>query len=188
MENNQDGDTTNEANKLEKDVSPDDLCLYYLDPQGMIQGPYLGVDIISWFDQGFFGTDLPVRLADVPEGTPFRELGEIMPHLRALDGQVNDIDQNLELEKCGAFGENLGSDLPSASGSGITESSVGNGPRPSLPEFNCLPAELAQLRISETEDPQLPHFKGQSFHDIAAEDKGNLCDVLLLWVFIYIAS
>ncbi|XP_039029441.1 GRB10-interacting GYF protein 1-like [Hibiscus syriacus] len=37
---------------------PEHLSLYYLDPQGVIQGPYLGIDIITWFEQGYFGTDL----------------------------------------------------------------------------------------------------------------------------------
>lgn len=188
MELKQNGDTNTEANELVKDVPPDDLCLFYLDPQGMTQGPYLGVDIISWFEQGFFGTDLPVRVEDAPEGTPFRDLGEIMPHLKAWDGQANDVNQNLELEESGAFGVNLGSNLPSV-GSGISDSSVAKEPSPSLPEFNSLPAELVHLRISETEDPQqLPHFKGQRFHDFVAQDEGNLCHLLVLWVFLYIAS
>lgn len=64
----------------------EELSLYYLDPQGEIQGPFLGVDIISWFEQGFFGTDLPVRLADAPEGTPFQHLGVVMPHLNGKQG------------------------------------------------------------------------------------------------------
>lgn len=62
-------------------LPPGELSLYYLDPQGEIQGPFLGLDIISWFEQGFFGADLPVRLADAPEETPFQDLGVVMPHL-----------------------------------------------------------------------------------------------------------
>ncbi|XP_024017613.1 uncharacterized protein LOC21400473 [Morus notabilis] len=167
------GNTSGEDRELEKNVPPEDLCLYYLDPQGVIQGPYLGVDIISWFEQGFFGRDLPVRLADAPEGTPFRDLGEIMPHLKALDGQVNNIDQSLEMEEAGGFGVNVGSNSPSSAlVSGVSDSSVGNEPRSLLPEFIDLPAKLVQLRISEPEDPQqLPHFKGQNFHDFVAQDE-----------------
>ena len=60
----------------------EEMSFLYQDPQGDVQGPFLGVDIISWFDQGFFSTDLPVRLLDVPEGTPFKALGEVMPHLK----------------------------------------------------------------------------------------------------------
>ncbi|KAF3786297.1 hypothetical protein EJ110_NYTH22901 [Nymphaea thermarum] len=62
--------------------NPEDMSLFYRDPQGVVQGPFLGVDIISWFEQGFFGTDLPVCLSDAPEGTPFQELGDVMPHLK----------------------------------------------------------------------------------------------------------
>lgn len=61
---------------------PEELNLFYLDPQGNIQGPFLGLDIISWFEQGFFGTDLPVCLLGAPEGMPFLPLGDVMPHLK----------------------------------------------------------------------------------------------------------
>lgn len=174
MQHNQNGNATGEDKELEKNVPPEDLCLYYLDPQGVTQGPYLGVDIISWFEQGFFGTDLPVRLADAPEGTPFQDLGEIMPHLKAWDGQGNSINQSLEIEDSGTFGVNLGSTSPSSAPvSGISDSSVGKEPSPPLPEFNGLPAELVRFRVSEPEDPQqLPHFKGQSFHEFVALDEG----------------
>ncbi|XP_044501243.1 uncharacterized protein LOC123222499 [Mangifera indica] len=67
-------------------VSLEDLSLFYLDPQGVIQGPYMGIDIIMWFEQGYFGTDLPVRLSDAPAGSAFQELGEIMPHLKVKTG------------------------------------------------------------------------------------------------------
>ncbi|XP_078432958.1 uncharacterized protein LOC144704415 isoform X2 [Wolffia australiana] len=73
-------------------VPPEEMSFLYQDPQGDVQGPFLGVDIISWFDQGFFGTDLPVRLSDAPEGTPFKALGEVMPalKLRAKDADVSE--------------------------------------------------------------------------------------------------
>ncbi|CAN4124143.1 unnamed protein product [Withania somnifera] len=70
------------TNLLGRGIPPEELSLYYRDPQGEIQGPFLGADIISWFDQGFFGLDLPVRLEDAPEDSPFFELGNIMPHLK----------------------------------------------------------------------------------------------------------
>ncbi|XP_062110761.1 uncharacterized protein LOC133822435 isoform X2 [Humulus lupulus] len=170
-EDNQNGDTSIDLNGLEKDVLPEDLCLCYLDPQGMTQGPYLGVDIISWFEQGFFGTDLPVRLADAPAGTPFRDLGEVMPHLKAWDGQGYNINQNVDLEESGAFGVVLGTNLPSAPAFGNADLSIGNEPSPSLPEFNNLPDELVRLRISEDENPQQPHFKDQSFHGFDGQDE-----------------
>ena len=52
----------NISEQLTSGIMPEQLSLYYRDPQGEIQGPFLGVDIISWFDQGFFGADLPVRV------------------------------------------------------------------------------------------------------------------------------
>ncbi|KAL3676449.1 hypothetical protein R1sor_026397 [Riccia sorocarpa] len=63
-------------------VPPEELSLYYTDPQGEMQGPFLGSDIIDWFEAGFFGLDLPVRLADAPSTAPFTSLGNVMPHLK----------------------------------------------------------------------------------------------------------
>ncbi|KAL0369072.1 UNVERIFIED_CONTAM: protein ESSENTIAL FOR POTEXVIRUS ACCUMULATION 1 [Sesamum calycinum] len=60
-----------------------DLVLYYKDPQGEIQGPFSGSDIISWFEAGYFGIELQVRLAGAPADCPFSFLGDVMPHLRA---------------------------------------------------------------------------------------------------------
>ncbi|KAI3460317.1 hypothetical protein Pfo_016980 [Paulownia fortunei] len=63
--------------------SPEDLVLYYKDPQGEIQGPFAGSDIISWFEGGYFGIELQVRLASAPADYPFSLLGDVMPHLCA---------------------------------------------------------------------------------------------------------
>ncbi|KAL2521063.1 GYF domain-containing protein [Forsythia ovata] len=63
--------------------SPEGLVLYYKDPQGEIQGPFAGSDIIAWFEAGYFGIDLQVRLAGAPADSPFALLGDVMPHLRA---------------------------------------------------------------------------------------------------------
>ncbi|KAL4311030.1 hypothetical protein GQ457_01G050360 [Hibiscus cannabinus] len=63
--------------------SPEDLILHYKDPQGEIQGPFSGIDIIGWFEAGYFGIDLEVRLASAPKDSPFFLLGDVMPHLRA---------------------------------------------------------------------------------------------------------
>ena len=62
-------------------TSSGDLSLFYIDPQGEVQGPFLGMDIVGWFQAGFFGIDLLVRLSNAPEGTPFTRLGDIMPDL-----------------------------------------------------------------------------------------------------------
>lgn len=175
-----------EAKELEKVALPEDLCLYYLDPQGVTQGPYLGVDIISWFEQGFFGTDLPVRLADAPEGTSFQVLGEVMPHLKDWDGRANDNDQNAKVEPSSAFGVMSESSLPSAPLSGVTDSTVGNELCESLPEYNSLSAELAQFRISEPEAPlQLPHVKG-SYNNFVLQDEGLTCIIFCFGLFILV--
>ncbi|CAI9290528.1 unnamed protein product [Lactuca saligna] len=52
----------NISEQLTSGIMPEQLSLYYRDPQGEIQGPFLGVDTISWFNQGFFRADLPVRV------------------------------------------------------------------------------------------------------------------------------
>ncbi|KAF5740762.1 hypothetical protein HS088_TW11G00840 [Tripterygium wilfordii] len=61
----------------------EDLILYYKDPQGVIQGPFPGSDIVGWFEAGYFGIDLQVRNANASEDSPFSLLGDVMPHLRA---------------------------------------------------------------------------------------------------------
>lgn len=72
----------NESRKLPP-PSPEDLILFYKDPQGNIQGPFSGSDIIGWYDAGYFGIDLQVRLASASEDQPFAVLGDVMPHLRS---------------------------------------------------------------------------------------------------------
>ncbi|XP_010540354.1 PREDICTED: uncharacterized protein LOC104814159 [Tarenaya hassleriana] len=78
-------DREHEARKL-LPSSVEALSLYYKDPQGHIQGPFSGSDIIGWFEAGYFGIDLPVRLASAPLDSPFSLLGDVMPHLRAKSG------------------------------------------------------------------------------------------------------
>ncbi|GMJ04994.1 Essential for poteXvirus Accumulation 1 [Hibiscus trionum] len=73
-------DRESEPRKL---PAPEDLILHYKDPQGEIQGPFSGIDIIGWFEAGYFGIDLEVRLASAPKDSPFSLLGDVMPHLRS---------------------------------------------------------------------------------------------------------
>ncbi|GFY95879.1 GYF domain-containing protein [Actinidia rufa] len=75
-------DREQETQKLSQ-PSPEDLLLYYKDPRGEVQGPFTGSDIIGWFEAGYFGIDLQVRLANAPLDSPFSLLGDVMPHLRA---------------------------------------------------------------------------------------------------------
>ncbi|KAI9083986.1 hypothetical protein K1719_033982 [Acacia pycnantha] len=87
--NEQDKKTNERTHPFEIGTPLEELSLCYLDPQGGIQGPFLGIDIILWFEQGFFGTDLPVRLSNAPEGSPFQELGDVMPHLKLKSGHAS---------------------------------------------------------------------------------------------------
>ncbi|KAI3777433.1 hypothetical protein L1987_47233 [Smallanthus sonchifolius] len=72
-----------EETRIVSQSSPEDLVLFYNDPQGALQGPFTGSDIIGWFEAGYFGIDLLVRLANTPPDSPFALLGDVMPHLRA---------------------------------------------------------------------------------------------------------
>lgn len=63
--------------------SPEELQLCYIDPQGIIQGPFTGADVIGWFEAGYFGIDLQVRSTSASSDVPFASLGDVMPHLRA---------------------------------------------------------------------------------------------------------
>ncbi|THU61682.1 hypothetical protein C4D60_Mb07t25890 [Musa balbisiana] len=108
-----------ENHKIEKKLSeqgtfPEELSLFYQDPQGDIQGPFLGVDIISWFEQGFFSTDLPVCLSDAPEGTPFQPLGEVMPHLKLEQHIVLDLPSGNKSEPLDTTRGNLETCVPSS--------------------------------------------------------------------------
>ncbi|KAM2991833.1 hypothetical protein FF2_044129 [Malus domestica] len=96
-----------DAQLLERIVTPEDMSLCYLDPQGNIQGPFLGIDIIAWFEQGFFGIDLPVRSFDAPNGSLFQELGEVMPHLKTKSGPVYNSSLPTQLEPLDAVGGSL---------------------------------------------------------------------------------
>ncbi|KAJ1384943.1 GYF-like domain superfamily [Sesbania bispinosa] len=64
-------------------TSPEELSLFYKDPQGRVQGPFKGIDIIGWFEAGYFGIDLPVRLESAAADSSWLQLGDAMPHLRA---------------------------------------------------------------------------------------------------------
>ncbi|KAL6880538.1 hypothetical protein ACP4OV_012103 [Aristida adscensionis] len=71
------------ASTMQPHPNPESLSLYYKDPQGQIQGPFSGADIIGWFEAGYFGIDLLVRVVNAPPDTPFLMLGDVMPHLRS---------------------------------------------------------------------------------------------------------
>lgn len=78
-------DNQHESNNPETELvelgTSSELSLCYLDPQGDVQGPFLAEDIFTWYSEGFFGIDLPVRLADAPVDTQFQPLGDVIPEL-----------------------------------------------------------------------------------------------------------
>jgi hypothetical protein len=153
------------VNQLERVVaSPEELSLYYLDPQREIQGPFLGVDIISWFEQGFFGIDLPVRSADATDGTPFQDLGEFMPYLKLRHDYSGTQDNTVE--SAGAF-----EGKPDAA-SEIINSAPPDEPSWHLSQFDVLPSKHVQSRILENEGSLQHHYsEGQNFHEYGAPDE-----------------
>ncbi|ONK59625.1 uncharacterized protein A4U43_C08F8390 [Asparagus officinalis] len=97
------------AGKFPPALVPEDLSLHYKDPQGQIQGPFSGSDLIGWFEAGYFGIDLQVRIAGAPPDAPFSLLGDVMPHLRAKAGPppgFGGAKQNdaMEVSSRGTFG------------------------------------------------------------------------------------
>ncbi|XP_058195347.1 protein ESSENTIAL FOR POTEXVIRUS ACCUMULATION 1-like isoform X1 [Rhododendron vialii] len=154
--------------RSEGGILPEEMSLYYLDPQGEIQGPFLGVDIISWLEQGFFGTDLLVRLEDAPEGTPFRELGEVIPHLRVTDGHAFSVDMNSNVEEHGAIEEKMGPSLmASAPVPEMTQLSALNDHSWQSSRFDGIPNQHEHSR-------QLAHTEGQGFRDFVGQDEDVL--------------
>ncbi|PIM97949.1 hypothetical protein CDL12_29573 [Handroanthus impetiginosus] len=155
-------------------IPPEELSLYYQDPQGEIQGPFLGVDIISWFEQGFFGTDLPVRLEDAPDGSPFVELGVVMPHLICRNAYDSGTDFSSSLERSATMEGTSETSLPSGVPfSESTPSTVVGDSGWQLPDFDALSAQHGHSRVSEHHRhlSQHLHSQGENFHDFGARDE-----------------
>ncbi|KAK8687173.1 hypothetical protein V6N13_086004 [Hibiscus sabdariffa] len=81
----------NEAHSMASVIPPEDLSLCYLDPQ-----------------------DLPVRLADALDGSPFQELGEVMPHLRMNSGSASIGNAVTRMQLPDSFEGSLGETVTSA--------------------------------------------------------------------------
>ncbi|KAL9246597.1 hypothetical protein vseg_020113 [Gypsophila vaccaria] len=143
-------------------ASPEELTLYYRDPQGEIQGPFLGVDILSWFEQGFFGIDLPVRLADASEDAPFHELGDVMPHLRVQDGHEIHSDVSSKVENLNG----------AAAAADINDLSTLDNHNWRFSEFDDHSNQPAHSALSNYDIPsQLPYMEGKSFQEPSAVDE-----------------
>ncbi|XP_027097152.2 uncharacterized protein [Coffea arabica] len=155
-------------NYLEKGVPPEELSLYYCDPQGEIQGPFLGVDIISWFEQGFFGTDLPVRLADAPEDSPFFELGDVMPHLKASHEHASSTGLNSNLEVSTAMGVKFdGSVHASAPIADVISPTALDDPSWPLSHLDGISSHHVNLKNIEHQS----HSEGQDFQNFVTQDE-----------------
>lgn len=150
---------------------PEELSLCYLDPQGMIQGPFLGIDIILWFEQGFFGIDLLVRSSDAPEGSPFQELGDIMPHLRVNTGLGSDSNMVNQSEPSDAIGRNLKVDVNSFdyNGSSFADDQPWSSSRPGSTSSVGIPSQTP----NRSYHPEIKFSDEQYFNNIGAQDEGT---------------
>ncbi|KAK6280343.1 hypothetical protein POUND7_020610 [Theobroma cacao] len=161
----------NEGQSLESVTLPEDLSLCYLDPQGVIQGPYLGIDIITWFEQGYFSTDLPVRLADAPDGSPFQELGDIMPHLRMNSGSASSVNAVTRMQIPDSVECNLEETISSsASAPDLKGSAMGNKHQ-ILSAFETSDTNFQFSGPNRSCHSEHWFSEDQSFHKFAAQEE-----------------
>ncbi|XWS32614.1 hypothetical protein CRYUN_Cryun22dG0005200 [Craigia yunnanensis] len=162
----------NEAHSLESVTPPEDLSLCYLDPQGLIQGPYLGIDIITWFEQGYFGTDLPVRLADAPDGSPFQELGEVMPHLRMNSGSASSVSAITGVQIPDSFEGRLEETIPSsASAPKFKGSAIGSEQQQTFSPFETSGTNFQLRGPNQSYHCEHQFSEDQSLHKFAAQEQ-----------------
>ncbi|PPE02154.1 hypothetical protein GOBAR_DD00805 [Gossypium barbadense] len=164
-----------EAHSLESVIPPEDLSLCYLDPQGVIQGPYLGIDIISWFEQGYFGTDLPVRLADAQDGSPFQELGDVMPHLSMNSGSASSGSAVMRMQLPDSFEGSLGETIStSASAPEFKGSDVGCDHKQSLSAVETSGTDFQFRRLTQSYPSEYQSSEDQSLHEFAAAQEEEI--------------
>ncbi|RWW16779.1 hypothetical protein GW17_00019320 [Ensete ventricosum] len=161
-----------------------------MDPQGDIQGPFLGADIISWFEQGFFGTDLPVCLSDDPDGTPFQPLGEVMPHLKLEFHSGPDICSGEKSETLDATRSDLESCIPSSHDTGVfstpnnqkgalSSDSLDHHVKYDVPESEAF-TDLNKNSLSFASLETPPGATGEdSFHDLTRRDAEGSAENLI---------
>lgn len=169
--------------QLDRGIPPEEMSLYYRDPQGEIQGPFLGVDIISWFEQGFFGANLPVRFEDAPDDSPFQELGDVMPHLKFGHEYGSGTDLNSNLEKSAVMEGTAETCLQS----GVPESIAVDGPSWQLHEFDNITAHQGRSNVSESHRhlSQRLYSQGKDFNDFGAQDEGCFIATCFLLSFFF---
>ncbi|XP_022741971.1 uncharacterized protein LOC111293493 isoform X2 [Durio zibethinus] len=160
----------NEAHSLESVIPPEDLSLCYLDPQGVIQGPYLWIDIITWFEQGYFGTDLPVRLADALDGSPFQELGEVMPHLRMNSESASSVSAVTRMQIPDSFEGSLEETISySASASELKGPAIGSEQQRTLSAFETSGTNFQLTGPNQSYRSEHQFSEDQSLHKFAAQ-------------------
>ncbi|KAA3455872.1 GYF domain-containing-like protein isoform 1 [Gossypium australe] len=164
-----------EAHSLESVIPPEDLSLCYLDPQGVIQGPYLGIDIILWFEQGYFGTDLPVRLADAQDGSPFRELGDVMPHLSMNSGSASSGSAVMRMQLPDSFEGSLGETIStSASAPEFKGSEIGCDYKQSLSAVETSGTDFQLRRLTQSYPSEYQSSEDQSLHEFTAAQEEEI--------------
>nr|XP_010943759.1 uncharacterized protein LOC105061418 [Elaeis guineensis] len=163
-----------EVKVVNQGTSPEELSLLYQDPHGEIQGPFLGADIIKWFEEGFYGMDLPVCLSDAPESTPFLPLGEVMPHLKPKFKSVPVTISHQKSEPLDSLKDNLEDCVPPFD---ITGSFAMNDSQEAPSGLWDAPGHRIKPTSAEHEtsvdclnDRLLLSNIGQSFHDFAGQD------------------
>lgn len=171
-------------------LPPEELSFLYLDPQGVIQGPYMGIDIIMWLEQGYFGTDLPVRLSDAPAGSPFQELGEVMTHLKFKAGSAPGSNLAATSELSDAVGGSLEDSLaPPSAGPEFNGSAVVNDQQWVSTCFQATSSVNSYSRVPNNDNNSEIHYADdQSFQNFVAQDEGMLHDVNLLVIFIAVSD
>lgn len=152
-------------------VNPlEELSLCYLDPQGVIQGPFLGIDIILWFEQGFFGLDLPVRLSDAPEGSPFHELGDIMAHLKVNSASAFGSNLITQSEPSDATGRNVNVQCFNYDESAVIDSQPWSS---SIPDATSSVSIQYQVP-NQSYHPEIKLSDNQHFDNVVGQDEGNI--------------
>ena len=138
----------------------------------MLSGPFLGIDIILWFEQGFFGMDLPVRLSDAPEGSPFHELGDIMPHLKVKSGLGSGSNRVIQSEPTDAIGRNLKVDVHNFDydGSSVSDDQPWSSSRPDTTSSVGIPSQIPNQGYHS----EVKFSDDQCFSNIVAHDEGKL--------------
>ncbi|MBA0714723.1 hypothetical protein Golax_013681, partial [Gossypium laxum] len=177
------------AHSLESAIPPEDMSLCYLDPQGVIQGPYLGIDIISWFEQGYFGTDLPVRLANAPDGSPFQELGEVMPHLRMNPGSASSVSAVARMRVPDRFEGSLEETISSSASAPAQGSAIGREQQQSFSPFEPFGTNFQLRGPCESGHSEHQFFEDPNIHNFAvAQADGKFNGLHLLFILLIIDS